>query len=154
MHKIVSQIRDLEIIEEELKSNQAGVLALIYDGDKITQLTTTFLYMDKNIYIFFHKDDELYDNLQFESNAIFSILKQGKIKKIKNINFEPTYNILSITIKGIMKKIDDPKLLEEAKSNYILKYKRQSGSEVDYSPISKVILIDTEEIQASEETGG
>lgn len=154
MQKIVSQIRDLEVIEKELSSNQAGVLALVYDGDKITQLITTFLYMDKNIYIFFHRDDELYDNLQIDSSAIFSILKQGKIKKTKSINFDPTYSIFSITIKGNVKKVDDPKLIEEAKNNYLLKYKKQSDGDIDYSFITKVILIDTEEIHAFEETGG
>ncbi len=154
MHKIVNQIRDLKIIEEELNNNPAGILALIYDGDKITQLTKTYLYMDKNIYVFFHKDDELFENLQWDTNAIFTIFKLGKVKKNNNLDFEPTYNIFSITLKGVLKKIDDPKLIEEARNNYVSKYKKQIKSQIDYSHISKVVLIDTEEIQASEETGG
>ncbi len=154
MHKIINQIRDIKVIEEELNNNPAGILALIFDGDKVTQLTKTYLYMDKNIYIFFHKDDELFDDIQWDSIAMFTIFKLGKLKKTNNLDFEPTYNIFSITVRGAIKKIDDPKLIEEAKNNYVSKYKRKINTPIDYSHISKVVLIDTEEIQASEETGG
>jgi hypothetical protein len=47
MRKIVSQIRDIVLIENELVNNASGVLALNLKDDKITQLATTFFYQDK-----------------------------------------------------------------------------------------------------------
>ena len=154
MHIAVNQIRDLELIEKELSSNPAGVLALMLDNEKVSQIATTFLYLDKNIFIFFGNDDELFDKIQFETNVTFTILKYGKIKKEKNMVFEPTYNLFSISISGLVKKVDEPKLLEELQQNYISKYKKSVEEKIDLSTISKAIIIDTEEIQAFEETGG
>jgi len=52
MQRFTNQIRDLELIESELKNTSVGVLALYIDDEKTIQYPTTFLYRDKNIYIF------------------------------------------------------------------------------------------------------
>lgn len=154
MHKNITQIRDLELIESELKTNTAGVVALNHGSDKIAQIATTFLYQDKNIYIFFDDSDEFFENIHFDDYASFTIIKVGKPKKTKEVRFEPTYNFFSISIRGTIKNIDDNKLIEDLRQNYIKKYKKVLEGEINFSALSKIVIIDTEEIQAFEETGG
>jgi hypothetical protein len=154
MRKFVLQVRDLDLIEDELKSNPAGVFALGLEDEKVAQVATTFLYLDKNIYIFFNEEDEFYDSIQFDAGVTFTILRYGNTNKSKNVDFDPTYNLFSISIKGIVKKVEELKLIEDLRKNYINKYQKSNEGKIDYSILSKVILIDTEEIQAVEETGG
>lgn len=154
MHKVIKQIRDLEIIEEELTTNPAGVLALMINDESVTQIATTFLYLDKNIYIFFEGEDEIFDKIQFENGVTFTVLKYGKLKKRKDIEFEPTYDLFSISVSGTIKKIDEQKLLEELQQNYIKKYKKNIDDEIDLSSLARAVIVDSEEIQAFEETGG
>ena len=154
MHRIVKQIRDIELIEKELTANPAGVLALSIDSEKFTQVATTFLYQDKNIYIFFGADDELYESIHFDARATFTAIKYGKAKKTRQMNFEPLYNLFSISVKGIIKKVEEPKIIEDLKQAYFSKYKK-SYDENSYKVLSRnVVLIDSEEIQALEEIGG
>ena len=154
MRKFVLQVRDLDLIEEELKSNPAGVFALGLENEKVVQVATTFLYLDKNIYIFFNEEDEFYDSIQFDAGVTFTILRYGNTDKSKSVDFDPTYNLFSISIKGIVKKVEEIKLIEDLRKNYINKYQKSNEGKIDYSILAKVILIDTEEIQAVEETGG
>ncbi len=154
MHKVVNQIRDLELIEQELSSNPVGVLALMVENEKVFQIATTFIYLDKNIFIFIDNEEEIFDKIQFDSNVTFTIIKYGKLKKAKDIDFDPTYNLISISIVGIIKKIDDQKLFEELQQNYLIKYKKNVGGEVNLAGLSRAVIIDSEEIQAFEETGG
>ena len=154
MHKNINQIRDLELIESELKTNPAGVVALNHGSEKIAQIATPFLYQDKNIYIFFGNTDEFFENIHFNDYASFTIIKIGKPKKSKDIDFDPTYNFFSISIRGTIKNIDDNKLIEELRENYLKKYKKAMEGEINFSALSKIVIIDTEEIQAYEELGG
>jgi len=154
MRKFVLQIRDLDLIENELKSNPAGVFALGIENEKVAQIATTFLYLDKNIYIFFNEEDEFYNSIQFDVGVTFTILRYGNANKPKSVDFDPSYNLFSISVKGIVKKVEEAKLIEDLRKNYINKYQKNIEGKIDYSILSKVILIDTEEIQAVEETGG
>ncbi len=154
MRKFVLQIRDLDLIESELKSNPAGVFAVELENEKVAQIATTFLYLDKNIYIFFNKEDEFYNGIQFDVEVTFTILRYGNAEKQKSVDFDPAYNLFSISVKGIVKKVEEIKLIDDLRKNYINKYQKSSDSKIDYSILSKVIMIDTEEIQAVEETGG
>lgn len=141
MQKSVSQIRDLKKIEEELSKNGAGVLA-IPNEEKVNQLTTSFLYLDKNIYFFFPNGDEKYDAVKLDQNVSFTVVKNSE-KKTGKLSSK----IFSITIFGILKKIDDSKVLEDIKENLITKY----SLEKDENPLSNLLMIDSEEIQAFEE---
>ncbi|HKB87428.1 MAG TPA: hypothetical protein VKD08_14730, partial [Ignavibacteriaceae bacterium] len=81
MHRKISYIRDLEIIEKELNDSSGGILAFNVDGEKAMQYTTTFLYLDKNIYFFLDKDDEVFEKINFNGFASFTILKDERLKK-------------------------------------------------------------------------
>lgn len=152
MKKIVTQIRDIEVIEKELKASTSGVLALVLKNDKLTQFATTFLYLNKNIYIYFADESEQFENIHFDSNVSFTIIKNEKVKKTKNIN--PTYGFLTINILGKIKYVDDQKIIDDLRQNYLLKYKKIKEGEFDLSPLKKIIVIDSEEIHAVEEIGG
>lgn len=154
MHKIVSQIRDLGIIEKELNANQVGVLALNVENEKVSQLATTFLYQDKNVYIFFDDDDEFFEETEFETNVSFTIIKNDKVKKSKKMDFEPSYNLFSISVSGMMRKVEEQKTIDELKENYLKKYRKSDGDELEFPFLKNVVIIDSEEIQAFEETGG
>ena len=152
MKRIINQIRDIEIIEKELEASLSGVLALVLKNDKLAQLATPFLYLNKNIYIFFGDDNELFENIHFESNVSFTIIKNEKVKKTKS--FSPTYGFLTINILGKIKIVDDQKVMEDLRQNYLLKYKKNKEGEFDLSILSKIVVIDSEEIHAVEEIGG
>jgi len=154
MHKNITQIRDLEIIESELKSNMAGVLALCLPGDKLVQVATPFMYQDKNIYIFFNSENEVFTNIHFGEYASFTIIRNEKVKKKADKAFLPTYDFISISINGIIKNVEESKSIEELRQNYIAKYKKTAEGEIDFSELSRIVIIDSEEIQAFEETGG
>jgi len=153
MQKTISQIRDIEVIEKELMNNPIGVLALSLKDEKITQQAITFLYQDKNIYFFFKENDEEFEDLKLESRVSFTIIKNDKIKKAARTDFNPVYNILSITITGLIKVVDDPKLISTLVGSYVNKYSKQTEKEENFR-LMKVVFIDSEEIQAYEEIGG
>ncbi|MDO8550411.1 MAG: hypothetical protein Q7S39_09710 [Ignavibacteria bacterium] len=151
---MVTQIRDLQHIEKELHTNPAGVLALNLKDEEIIQIATTFLYQDKNVYFFLDNNDELYENLKFETNVKFIIVKNEKIKKNSIMDFTPVYNILSISVAGHIKKVDDNKLLTSVRKNYLKKYSSKSDEKERSPKLNRVVFIDTEEIGAFEEMGG
>lgn len=154
MNRIIKQVRDLDVIEKELDSIDAGVLAVQCEDEALLQLPTTFLYKDKNLYIFF-EEDETYDSIIFNTGVSFTILKEEKLRKSKKTGYTPTYKYFSISISGIIKKVEDLKIIEELKKAYAKKYSgKKEGAELDFTTINKVTMIDSEEIKAIEESGG
>ncbi len=154
MKKIVTQIRDLQHIEKELHTNHIGVLALNLKDDELVQITITFLYQDKNVYFFLDDKNELYENVKFETDVNFTIVKEEKVKKNSKLDFAPIYNILSISVAGLIKKVDDNKLLTSIRKNYLKKYSSKTDEKEKSLKLNRVVFIDTEEIQAFEEIGG
>jgi len=154
MKKMVTQIRDLQHIEKELHTNPAGVLALNLKDEEIIQIATTFLYQDKNVYFFLDNNDELYENLKFETAVSFVIVRNERPMKNSKTDFIPVYSILSISIAGHIKKVDDNKLLTSIRKNYLKKYSSKSDEKEKSLKLNRVVFIDTEEIQAFEEMGG
>ncbi|HSP86849.1 MAG TPA: hypothetical protein VLN45_01845 [Ignavibacteriaceae bacterium] len=152
MKKIVNQIRDIQHIEKELHNNPVGVLSLNLKDDELIQMPTTFLYLDKNIYFFLDDNAELYENLKLETDVKFIIVMNEKIKKNSKIDFTPMYNVISVSIAGLLKKVDDEKLMNLVRKNYVKKYSSKSDEKSFLS--NKIVFIDTEEIQAFEEVGG
>jgi nitroimidazol reductase NimA-like FMN-containing flavoprotein (pyridoxamine 5'-phosphate oxidase superfamily) len=154
MNRIIKQIRDIEVIEKELNSSGAGVLAVQCEDEELLQIATTFLYRDKNLYIFF-EDDELFNSIIFNSNVSFTILKEEKLRDNKKAGYQPTYKYFSISISGVIKKIEDSKIVEDLKRSYVKKYsKKKDGTKLDFTVNNKLTMIDSEEIKAIEETGG
>lgn len=153
MRKKVNQIRDVNIIEEELKSFKAGILAYNDANEKVNQLVTSFLYENKNIYLVFDENDEAYESIKTDTTVSFSAFRQASSAEENNAGY--AYKYFSVRFSGIVKKSEDAKLLEDLARSYGLKYYGNTPSETDLDMSGKrVIILDTEEIQASEITGG
>ena len=155
MQRIVTQIRDLDVIESELHNTAVGVLALYLEDEKTIQYPTTFLYRDKNIYIFFKNDDELFESIKYNSNASFTIIKQEKAKRIIKLDFTPTYQMFSITLNGLVRKVDEDKTMMNLRQEYLAKYsKKLETSKKTMPALANAIIMDSDEIHALEEMGG
>lgn len=144
-------IRDLKAIEEHLTSSTAGVLAF-HAEDKLIQYPTSYVYIDKNIFIIFRPGEEYYDLIKYGSAATFNILREDKQKKTK-LDTLNGHKYFSVSINGSIKKLDDMKQLEDCIAGYLKKY---SNEELPKDPkkiasLSQIIMIDSEEIQAFEE---
>lgn len=149
MPKKISYIRDLEIIEKELNNSSGGILAYSVDGEKVLQYTTPFLYLDKNIYFFLDKEDEIYEMINFNSQASFTILRDRRFRRTK----EENYYMFSATVIGSIKIVDEKKTIDEIKSKYNSKYSLKKSIEPKSSQLKELVMIDSEEIQAVEEEG-
>jgi nitroimidazol reductase NimA-like FMN-containing flavoprotein (pyridoxamine 5'-phosphate oxidase superfamily) len=155
MQRVTNQIRDLELIESELKHTSVGVLALYIDDEKTIQFPTTFLYRDKNIYIFFKNDDELYQSIKYNSSASFTVIKQEKVKRGKKLDFSPTYQMFSITLNGLVRKVDEEKTMVNLRHEYLAKYSKKTETvRKNISALASAIIMDSDEIHAQEEIGG
>ena len=138
------QIRDLELIEKEVSENFLGVLAVTLKNEKVVQTATTFIYMDKNIYIFFDNESEIYEDINLDTNGSFIILKNESLNE-DTIN---KYRLMSISISGAVKKVEELKLLDEIKKNYAKKYPEDNENLLS---LNKALIIDTDEILAFDE---
>lgn len=144
MKKIVVPIKEITVIEAVLNDAPVGVVAF-RNEDNIVQKTKTFLYLDKNIYIFFDQGEDEFKKIKFERRSSFSILKNTE-SEIANA----LYCILSITISGKIRLVEQ-KIFDEIGKSYLKKYKMRK---TDLSAFGGAVMIDTEEIQAFEESGG
>jgi nitroimidazol reductase NimA-like FMN-containing flavoprotein (pyridoxamine 5'-phosphate oxidase superfamily) len=152
MQKNVQQIRDIAVIEKELSTCPVGLLALYIEDEKIVQVATTFLYLDKNIYFFIEESSDLYEAIKFNTPVSFAIIKNDaprKSSKAENI----VYHSVFIKVSGSIKIIDEQKTFDEVKQNYLTKYTKPGNNSGNNLTDSRVFMIDTEEIQAVEETG-
>jgi len=153
MLKYVKQIRELDLIEKELNYIDAGLLAFSSEEEeKIIHLPSTFLYHDKNIYLFIFSE-EILEKVVFGAPARFTTLRTDKHKRNKK-DTEHKYEFFSVSVKGSIKKIDDPKTFDEVKKKYLDKYTSNSSDEENTLSMDNLIIIDSEEIQALEEKGG
>ena len=61
----------------------------------------------------------------------------------------------TVCIKGLIKKVEEQKVLDEIRKTYLNKYSKDSTvGEEEIAELNKLIIIDTEEIQSFEEQGG
>ncbi len=155
MKRIITQIRDIKLIENELGENYIGVIAHSLENGDVFQKVTPFIYKDKNVYIFYRDDSESYERIQFDTNASFTVTKNEKIKKSSSKDFVPGYDVITVCIKGVIKKVDEQKIIEEVRKTYLNKYSNGSTiGEEEVAELNKLVIIDTEEIQSFEEQGG
>jgi nitroimidazol reductase NimA-like FMN-containing flavoprotein (pyridoxamine 5'-phosphate oxidase superfamily) len=155
MKRIITQIRNIDRIEKELINNYAGVIALQLRGENFMQIPTPYLYKDKNIYLFFTHNDEIYDEIQFDSNVVFTILRNIKVNKNSKNDSKSSYHFCATKISGAIRKVDDLKFVDELKKSYADKYSAKLNKKgLDFKVIDKVVVIDTEEINSVEEIGG
>lgn len=146
MERKISQIRDIKIIEKELFENPIGILAVTVN-EKVIQTAVTFIYQDKNIYVFFKEGNEIYENAGTENNGSFMILK--------NLTGENSskYHVISISISGAVKKVDDNKTLNDLRKIYLEKYSKNADDLFPQTELAVSLFIDTEEFLAFDEKG-
>ena len=155
MKRIITQIKNIERIEKELNNNYAGVIALQLGEERFVQIPTPYLYKDKNVFLFFTHNDEIYDQIQFDSNVAFTIVRDIKVNKKRKNDPTASYHFCATKISGIVRKVDDMKFVEELKKSYADKYSAKTDKRnLDFKVIDKVVVIDTEEINSIEEIGG
>jgi hypothetical protein len=145
-------IRDLAIIEKELNSIISGVIMLPLD-DEVKQAAANFIYHDKNVYIYI-QDKELYDNLKLDTGTMFTAIKNpASVSKSKKSN-ESIYSLFYISVSGLIKKVTEKKLKNVIWQSFIQKYSGQLlDSESKSKSFSRLVVLDTEEMVATEETG-
>jgi nitroimidazol reductase NimA-like FMN-containing flavoprotein (pyridoxamine 5'-phosphate oxidase superfamily) len=142
----VLPIKEIRIIENELKNNYLGVLSYSVDEDKINQVPVTYLYLDKNIYLLLKEDDERVGAIKYGAPVFFTIVKNEPPKVA--IKLSLLYKSSVITISGSIKIVDEPKTIEEIRTGYKAKYNYQNISE-----LTKISMIDTQEFKAFEYLG-
>ena len=116
----IKKIRQLDIIEKELDSISSGVIALPLEED-FEQIATNFVYHDKNIYLFI-QNKELYHDLKFESSAKFTAIKESSFDKKGKSDKENIYRLFYISVNGILKNVEEKKIRDNIKQNFIQKY--------------------------------
>ena len=152
MQKKITIIRNLEIIERELNSAASGVAALSVKKDAFVQFATNFVYHDKNIFLFL-SGTELIRSVRYDVIARFSIFKNIPPSK-EEIDKDRIYQLFSITVTGDLREVEEKKVINEVTQSYIQKYsgKLIHGAK-DPEPLGKLVLIDSNELIAFEETG-
>jgi len=142
-------IRDIQEIEKEINDALTGVASMLLDSDKIYQIPTNFVYLDKNIFIYIDSNDEVFQSIKFNSSASFSIIKSEK-----QGGKEITYRLKYVTINGEIRVVDDLKLIDQIKENYRKKYSSRISTEDYKIPDNLIVcIIDTLEIKAVIEEG-
>ena len=151
MKRQITQIRDINEIERLIKQSASGVLCIHLDNDKLLQLACNFIYLDKNIYTFLDNTDENFEHIKYGSAGSFSVFKSEKVNAIAN---DFTYKLSYITINGEIKDIDDPKLVDQVKELYRLKYSAsENAEEYKIEENLKPIILDSKEIKSVIEEG-
>ena len=142
----VVQIRDIGIIEKELKNNYLGILSYSIEEDKINQIPVTYIYLDKNIYILFKEEDERIGIIKYGAPVFFTVIKNETSKEANKLLL--IYKSAVITISGCIKIVDEQKTIEEIRIEYKKKYKYENISE-----LTKISMIDTKEFKAFQYSG-
>ncbi len=149
------QIRDIQFIDREMLTNPVGVLAFFDSNESIVQTPATFVYLDKNVYIFIDENEEAFEKIKFDVGVFFTTTRFEKVKRTKKRDFTPVYKLTSVIITGQLKRLDDTKNISSIQNLYLEKYSRKNIDEAaNLNALQKIIVIDSEEIQAYEETGG
>lgn len=142
----VLPIKEIGIIENELKNNYLGVLSYSVDEDKINQVPVTYLYLDKNIYILLKEDDEWIGEIKYGAPVFFTIIKNETPKVASKLSL--LYKSSVITISGSIKIVDDTKIIDEIRNAYKTKYNYEKITD-----LTKISMIDTQEFKAFEYSG-
>ncbi|MDP4175151.1 MAG: hypothetical protein Q8933_14345 [Bacteroidota bacterium] len=154
MKSTVIQIRDIERIEKELNVNKVGLLGLFDKNENLSQTVLPFLYANKNIYIFFESDDELFVSIVFDAPVKFTVLRSEIMKKNSSTETQSLFKYLQITFNGNIKLEDDRKIIDELYKEYLQRFNFNSSKLNDgYLDTLRVVYLDTEEIDATEVTG-
>lgn len=152
MNITIKQVRDLDLIEKELNSGQAGIFACIAN-EKVCQAAATYIYRNKNVYVFLNESEDIYLNIKLDTEARFTISHFHYKRTSQKTENPDVYCLLSVSVSGTANNLTDQKLIEDVTGDYLLKYGRAGSSENAILPAVKIIFIDSKEIQAFEQTG-
>jgi hypothetical protein len=147
MRKKIVPLRDIEIIESELKKNKLGIFSYLDLSEKVSQVVSTFIYADKNIYLFVDEKDEVIEKILFEKNVSFTIFR-GESSRNKKEEISQ-FRYVQIKCSGIIKKVDENKIVDDVKNLYTEKYSISDTND-KFSDEDHLFIIDTDEIQAAE----
>lgn len=151
MYKKTTQVRDINQIEKQIQESTTGVLCIHLANEKLMQFACNFIYLDKNIFAFLDKTDEDFEHVKYGSAGSFTIFKN---EKVSTKNKDLSYKLFYITINGEIKDIDDPKLADQVKELYRLKYSPSFKAD-DYKLSENLnpVILDTREIKSLIEEG-
>ena len=149
MQKEITTIRNLELVEKELNSANAGVISLSLQKTKFVQFATNFVYQDKNIFIFID-NEELLRSIKFDSLSRFTVLNQ----KTTDEKQESIYRLFSILVTGNLREAEEKKVINDITQTYIQKYSGKLILPDDkIASMGKLVFVDSEELLAFEEIG-
>ena len=76
-------------------------------------------------------------------------------KRGKKLEFKPTYQMFSITLNGLVRKVDEEKIMTNLRHEYLVKYSKKTDTvRKNISALASAIIMDSDEIHAQEEIGG
>lgn len=154
MNKKIKTIRDLSLVEKELSSSRAGVISVpTISEHSFTQFASSFVYQDKNIFVFITNPD-LLKILKYDSLARFTVIKEKNVSKDLVDKSDVLYRLFSVVVTGILKEAEEKKTIEDVTHSYVQKYSgKLSLSEIKPGSLGKLIFVDTEELLAYDEVG-
>lgn len=149
MHKKLTTIRNLELIEKKLNSASAGVISLSLQKKNFVQFATNYVYKDKNIFLFID-NEELLRNMKFDSLSRFTVLEEKNIAK----KSDSLYKLFSILVTGNVREVEEKKVIDDINQIYIQKYSVTLILPDDSTTsLGKLVFVDSEELIAFEEVG-
>lgn len=153
MNKISKVIRDLNLVEKELSSAQAGVVSVTLKKENFTQFATNFIYQNKNIF-FYVDNEELLRTIKLDALAKFTILKDKNFSKELEEKKDPLYRIFSIVVTGVIREAEEQKTINSIAQSFIEKYSGKLIREGKENPSpGKLLCVDSEELLAFDEIG-
>jgi len=153
MNKEVKVIRDLSLVENELSSAQAGVVAITLQKESFAQFAVNFVYQNKNIF-FYVDNEELLRTIKLDSPAKFTIVKEKNVTKELQEKKDPLYRLFSIVVTGVIREAEEKKTIREIAQSFIEKYSGKLILSEKESPTKgKLMIVDSEELLAFDEIG-
>jgi len=153
MNKKSLVIRDLNLVEKELSSAQAGVVSVTLKKENFTQFATNFIYQNKNVF-FYVDNEELLRTIKLDALAKFTVLKDKNFSKELVEKKEPLYRLFSIVVTGVIREAEEQKTINSIAQSFIEKYSGKLIREEKENPSpGKLLFVDSEELLAFDEIG-
>jgi hypothetical protein len=153
MNKKSKVIRDLNLVEKELSSAQAGVVSVSLKKEYFTQFATNFIYQNKNVF-FYVDNEELLRTIKLDTPAKFTILKDKNVTKELMEKAEPLYRLFSVLVTGVIREAEEQKTITNIAQSFIEKYSGKLIRDEKETPSrGKLLFIDSEELLAFDEIG-
>jgi len=120
MNKQIKIIRDLPLVEKELNSALAGVIAISLKKEGFIQFATNFVYLNKNIF-FYIENEEVLRTIKLDTLSKFTILSEKNVTKEFLEKKEPLYHLFSVVVTGEIKEAEEKKTISTVAQSFIEK---------------------------------